>query len=318
MPSAPLVGDSVIIKLHTLETERHFVRCLFSSVNCLNENKSPKDIYQAQYFSQELGKLLSKSNFVSLVCYSIENPLPTHKAEPQTTNTSISKPVQEQPLNTGSLHEISTDLLHFILSHLYEDVEHYGLSDDILLNFISSLRKEYPRSRLSLVLNTLLYPDIIGYPFLKTCQLELNANNPSKVIGQLGSPIKTNSTVNNGLITTTSSSSVFTKSSICGCGLSSSSSNNPYLIADLLEELGYECTKTLESTRSVLCNFDVDDLNPLAIAKCLCLFLRTTDGQLNKANNSNSNDNTTFYNNTIFRYDDNDKRCGSEDKQSGE
>lgn len=63
------------------------------------------------------------------------------KAEPQTTNTSISKPVQEQPLNTGSLHEISTDLLHFILSHLYEDVEHYGLSDDILLNFISSLRK---------------------------------------------------------------------------------------------------------------------------------------------------------------------------------
>lgn len=94
------------------------------------------------------------------------------------------------------------------------------------------------------MLNTLLYPDIIGYPFLKTCQLELNANNPSKVIGQLGSPIKTNSTVNNGLITTTSSSSVFTKSSICGCGLSSSSSNNPYLIADLLEELGYECTKT--------------------------------------------------------------------------
>ncbi|CAH8610758.1 unnamed protein product [Schistosoma haematobium] len=389
-----------IIKLHTLETERHFVRCLFSSVNCLNENKSPKDIYQAQYFSQELGKLLSKSNFVSLVCYSIENPLPTHKnnrllstrlfsqitqistlnrlhevilglslthsndpqlsayakqwvhqklpelitthlavydvqttsgsslkylqskAEPQTTNTSTSKPVQEQPLNTGSLHEISTDLLHFILSHLYEDVEHYGLSDDILLNFISSLRKEYPRSRLSLVLNTLLYPDIIGYPFLKTCQLELNLNNPSKVIGQLGSPIKTNSTVNNGLTTTTTtSSSVFTKSSVCGCGLSSSSSNNPYLIADLLEELGYECTKTLESTRSVLCNFDVDDLNPIAIAKCLCLFLRTTDGQLNKTNSSNSNDNndnTTFYNNTIFPYDDNDKRCGSEDKQSDE
>ncbi|CAH8601238.1 unnamed protein product [Schistosoma margrebowiei] len=387
-----------IIKLHTLETERHFVRCLFSSVNCLNENKSPKDIYQAQYFSQELNKLLSKSNFVSLVCYSIENPLPTHKnnrllstrlfsqitqistlnrfqevilglslthsndpqlsahakqwvhqklpelvtthlavydvqttsgsslkylqskAELQTTNTSTSKPVQEQPLNTGSLHEISTDLLHFILSHLYEDVEHYGLSDDILLNFISSLRKEYPRSRLSLVLNTLLYPDIIGYPFLKTCQLELNLNNPSKVIGQLGSPIKTNSTVNNGL-TTTTSSSVFTKSSICGCGLSLSSSNNPYLIADLLEELGYECTKTLESTRSVLCNFDVDDLNPAAIAKCLCLFLRTTDGQLNKINSNDSNDNndnTILYNNTIFRYDDNDERCGSEDKHSDE
>lgn len=62
----------------------------------------------------------------------------------------------------------------------------------------------------------------------------------------------------------------------------------------------------------------MDDLNPLAIAKCLCLFLRTIDGQLNKTNRSNSNDNTTFYNNTIFRYDDNDKQCGSEDKQSGE
>lgn len=33
-----------------METERHFVRCLFSSVNCLNENKSPKDIYQVRYF----------------------------------------------------------------------------------------------------------------------------------------------------------------------------------------------------------------------------------------------------------------------------
>ncbi|XP_018646224.1 ccr4-not transcription complex, putative [Schistosoma mansoni] len=388
-----------IIKLHTLETERHFVRCLFSSVNCLNESKSPKDIYQAQYFSQELNKLLSKSNFVSLVCYSIENPLPTHKnnrslstrlfsqitqistlnrfqevvlglslthsndpqlsahakqwvhqklpelvathlavydvqatsgtslkylqsnAESQTTNTSTSKPVQEQPLNTGSLHEISTYLLHFILSHLYEDVEHYGLSDNILLNFIDSLRKEYSRSRLSLVLNTLLYPDIVGYPFVKTCQLELNLNNPNKVIGQLCSPNKTNSTVNNGL-TTTTTSSVFTKSSICGCGLSSSSSsNNPYLIADLLEELGYECTKTLESTRSVLSSFDVDELNPIAIAKCLCLFLRTTDGQLNIIKNSNLNDNydnITFYNNAIFHYDDNDERCDSEDKQSDE
>ncbi|CAH8617964.1 unnamed protein product [Schistosoma rodhaini] len=388
-----------IIKLHTLETERHFVRCLFSSVNCLNESKSPKDIYQAQYFSQELNKLLSKSNFVSLVCYSIENPLPTHKnnrslstrlfsqitqistlnrfqevvlglslthsndpqlsahakqwvhqklpelvathlavydvqatsgtslkylqsnAESQTTNTSTSKPVQEQPLNTGSLHEISTYLLHFILSHLYEDVEHYGLSDNILLNFIDSLRKEYSRSRLSLVLNTLLYPDIVGYPFVKTCQLELNLNNPNKVIGQLCSPNKTNSTVNNGL-TTTTTSSVFTKSSICGCGLSSSSSsNNPYLIADLLGELGYECTKTLESTRSVLSSFDVDELNPIAIAKCLCLFLRTTDGQLNIIKNSNLNDNydnITFYNNAIFHYDDNDERCDSEDKQSDE
>ncbi|CAH8537117.1 unnamed protein product [Schistosoma turkestanicum] len=68
-----------IIKLHTLETERHFVRCLFSLVDYLNENKSQKDIHQAQYLSQELTKLLTKSNFVSLICYSIENPLPTHK-----------------------------------------------------------------------------------------------------------------------------------------------------------------------------------------------------------------------------------------------
>uniref|UniRef100_A0A095A037 CCR4-NOT transcription complex subunit 1 n=1 Tax=Schistosoma haematobium TaxID=6185 RepID=A0A095A037_SCHHA len=223
-----------IIKLHTLETERHFVRCLFSSVNCLNENKSPKDIYQAQYFSQELGKLLSKSNFVSLVCYSIENPLPTHK-----NNRLLSTRLFSQITQISTLNRLQEVILGLSLTH----------SNDPQL---SAHAKQWVHQKL---------------PELVTTHLAVY---------------------------------------------------DGFMLSKQFDPDNSIIFKFLESTRSVLCNFDVDDLNPLAIAKCLCLFLRTTDGQLNKTNRSNSNDNTTFYNNTIFRYDDNDKQCGSEDKQSDE
>ncbi|CAH8569108.1 unnamed protein product [Heterobilharzia americana] len=238
-----------IIKLYASEAERHFIRCLFSSIDCSNETKSQKDLHQVQYFSQELSKLLTKFNFVSLICYSIEKPLLTHKndispirlfsqitqistlnrlqevilglslthtndaqlntsakhwvhqklsdfiqahlavdnvqtantcgsstsaggsvqlsniIDGQTTSTLSSKPLQDSS-NTYSLHEISTELLHFILSHLFEDSEHYGLSDSVMTNFIYSLRTDYPRGCSSMLLNTFLYPDIVGHPMI--------------------------------------------------------------------------------------------------------------------------------------------------------
>ncbi|TNN05691.1 CCR4-NOT transcription complex subunit 1 [Schistosoma japonicum] len=365
-----------IIKLHTSEAERHFIRCLFSSLDCSNEIKSNKDIYQAQYLCQELVKLFSKPNFVSIVCYAVDNPLPIYKnngsstklfsqitqvsslsrlhevilglsltqsndaqlsaqakqwvqqklpelvaaylathdahltnenslkclpsnTELQTTNTSKSA---QETLNPGNLHDINADLLHFVLSHLCEDAEHYGLSDAVVINFIDALRKEYPRSRLSLVLNTLLYSDIIGQTCVKVYQSELNLASPSRVVSQICLDSKSNSSLSGSTTT-----SISPQSSICSYGLSS---NNPYLIADLLEELGYECTKTLESLRSVLCDFDVDELNPTAIAKCLCLFLRTADGQLNShhIHSNDNNQNITIYNKTMFSDEQHDSQ----------
>ncbi|VDQ17491.1 unnamed protein product [Trichobilharzia regenti] len=44
----------------------------------------------------------------------------------------------------------------------------------------------------------------------------------------------------------------------------------------------------MESIRSVLNDFEPDELSAISIAKCLCLFLRTADGQLNTPSRSNS------------------------------
>jgi len=66
-----------LVSQHGAEAERHLFRCLFSHIDFSGGDgkSSGKDQYQIQYLSQEFPVLLSKANFVSILCYSIDNPL---------------------------------------------------------------------------------------------------------------------------------------------------------------------------------------------------------------------------------------------------
>lgn len=67
---------SHLVSQHGAEADRHLFRCLFSHVDFSGDGRSSgKDFHQTQFLIQEFGNLLGKPNFVSTLCYAIDNPL---------------------------------------------------------------------------------------------------------------------------------------------------------------------------------------------------------------------------------------------------
>uniref|UniRef100_A0A3B3REG1 CCR4-NOT transcription complex subunit 1 n=1 Tax=Paramormyrops kingsleyae TaxID=1676925 RepID=A0A3B3REG1_9TELE len=70
-----------IVNQHGPEADRHLLRCLFSRVDFTADSKnSSKDSHQAQFLAQECASLVSKPNFISTLCYAIDNPLHYQKS----------------------------------------------------------------------------------------------------------------------------------------------------------------------------------------------------------------------------------------------
>lgn len=109
---------SRLVALHGFEAERHLLRCLFSHVDFSGDGKSSgKDFHQTQYLIQEFASVLSKPNFVSSVCFALENPLHHQKSLratpsllPQISRVLRLSRVQEVVLGASLLHSSSAEL----------------------------------------------------------------------------------------------------------------------------------------------------------------------------------------------------------------
>uniref|UniRef100_A0A6Q2YM45 CCR4-NOT transcription complex subunit 1 n=1 Tax=Esox lucius TaxID=8010 RepID=A0A6Q2YM45_ESOLU len=83
-----------IVNRHGPEADRHLLRCLFSHVDFSGDGKSSgKDFHQTQFLIQECVSLISKPNFISTLCYAIDNPLHYQKSLKPSTHlfTQLSK-----------------------------------------------------------------------------------------------------------------------------------------------------------------------------------------------------------------------------------
>ncbi|KAL3243942.1 hypothetical protein MRX96_019525 [Rhipicephalus microplus] len=132
---------SRLIALHGFEAERHLLRCLFSHVDFSGDGKSSgKDFHQTQYLIQEFSSVLSKPNFVSTVCFAIENPLhyqkslrPSALLLPHISHVLRLNRVQEVVLGTCLLYSSSADLCNcatqFIRLKLPDLLQSYTDSD---------------------------------------------------------------------------------------------------------------------------------------------------------------------------------------------
>ncbi|KAI5617284.1 CCR4-NOT transcription complex subunit 1, partial [Silurus asotus] len=70
-----------IVNRHGPEADRHLLRCLFSHVDFSGDGKSSgKDFHQTQFLIQECVSLITKPNFISTLCYAIDNPLHYQKS----------------------------------------------------------------------------------------------------------------------------------------------------------------------------------------------------------------------------------------------
>ena len=59
--------------MYGFEADKHLFRCLVSSVDFISEGRnSGKDGQQLQLLIQEANSLMTKPNFVSILCYSFE------------------------------------------------------------------------------------------------------------------------------------------------------------------------------------------------------------------------------------------------------
>ncbi|XP_033113474.1 CCR4-NOT transcription complex subunit 1-like isoform X3 [Anneissia japonica] len=274
---------SYLVQQHGLETDRHLLRCLFSHVDfsCGDSKGSGKD-FQAQLLIQECASLVSKSNFTTLLCFAVSNPLhyqktlrPSPQLFSQISKTLKLSRVQElvfglalrhssvpeiQILATqfvklklpdlirsyvdpdlsqevGGLTDISIEVLHSLLSYLLQvgrdkSAAVTGVSPPQRDTFLATLRKEFPRDRLPVILAPLLY----------------------------------------------SSDEDITMERLMSDNLNVPKGTTDSLLADALQELGYGCCQSMEECRKTLMQLGVQNLTPLSIAMVLGMMARTHTG----------------------------------------
>uniref|UniRef100_A0A672ST43 CCR4-NOT transcription complex subunit 1 n=1 Tax=Sinocyclocheilus grahami TaxID=75366 RepID=A0A672ST43_SINGR len=110
-----------IVNRHGPEADRHLLRCLFSHVDFSGDGKSSgKDFHQTQFLIQECVSLITKPNFISTLCYAIDNPLHYQKSLKPSPHlfTQLSKvlklsKVQEVIFGLALLNSSNADLRGF-------------------------------------------------------------------------------------------------------------------------------------------------------------------------------------------------------------
>nr|CAD7404198.1 unnamed protein product [Timema poppensis] len=181
-------GNSImLVTSYGLEADRHLLRCLFSHIDFSAEGSktsSSKDYYQIQLLAQESCALLTKPALISNLCYAIDNPLhhqKTLKPSPQLF-LHLSKvlkltPVQEVVFGLALLQSSNPDTqtlaTHFVKSRLPELIVSYietGISSETKEAFLKSVRRDFPRELVPVVLAPLLYPSNSDLPMDKLNQ----------------------------------------------------------------------------------------------------------------------------------------------------
>uniref|UniRef100_A0A667XKG8 CCR4-NOT transcription complex subunit 1 n=1 Tax=Myripristis murdjan TaxID=586833 RepID=A0A667XKG8_9TELE len=184
-----------IVNRHGPEADRHLLRCLFSHVDFSGDGKSSgKDFHQTQFLIQECVSLISKPNFISTLCYAIDNPLHYQKVRwqlpyltiililfiefsvsfwavlPNELNTFIKQKLPDLLRSyvdadlggnqEGGFQDIAIEVLHLLLSHLlFGQKGASGVGQEQIDAFLKTLCRDFPQERCPVVLAPLLYPE---------------------------------------------------------------------------------------------------------------------------------------------------------------
>ncbi|BFZ13285.1 hypothetical protein BsWGS_16323 [Bradybaena similaris] len=266
-----------LVNQHGAEADRHLFRCLFSYIDFSGDGKSSgKDFYQIQFLSQEFGSLLIKPNFVSILCYSIDNPLqqqnslkPSPHLFSQISRVLHLSRVQEVAVALALLNSFKTDIVNFALQFAkqklpelirsYVDVDtgrqEGGLQDSdieilhLLLSHLVTQREQFG-----------IAPETLD-TFLKAVRREF----PRERVPAIVSPFIYPSVED-----------------ITGKKLADISTMKKTMaevsIADIMMESGYSCTLNAEECRTVLTQCGAKEVNPAAVARTLSMMVRTPVG----------------------------------------
>ncbi|XP_078337543.1 CCR4-NOT transcription complex subunit 1-like isoform X2 [Crassostrea virginica] len=269
---------SHLVCQHGPEADRHLFRCLFSHVDFSGDGRSSgKDFHQTQFLIQEFGNLLGKPNFVSTLCYAIDNPLHHQKSLKPSSQlfTQVSRVlkltrVQEVVFGLSLLNSSNSETRNYSVGFVKQKLP------DLIKAYVDAeggLRQEgglqdVPIEVIHLLLSNLFKcKDNFGIGseqkeiFIKTLQKDFPVEGVPVILGPL-----LYSEAEELSVEKLSDTSAMPKTALEAS------------LADMILEAGYSCTISVEECRGNLIQFGVREINPSSVAKVLGMMARTPAG----------------------------------------
>ncbi|XP_042196273.1 CCR4-NOT transcription complex subunit 1 isoform X2 [Callorhinchus milii] len=269
-----------IVNRHGPEADRHLLRCLFSHVDFSGDGKSSgKDFHQTQFLIQECASLITKPNFISTLCYAIDNPLHYQKSLKPSPHlfTQLSKvlklsKVQEVIFGLALLNSSSSDLRGFALQFVKQKLP------DLLRSYIDADVggnqeggfQDIAIEVLHLLLSHLLFGQKGAFgvgqeqidAFLKTLRRDFPQERCPVVLAPLLYPEKRDILMDRILSDSGGIAKTMMDSSL----------------ADFMQEVGYGFCTSAEECRNIILQFGVREMTASQVARVLGMMARTHSG----------------------------------------
>ncbi|XP_030646162.1 CCR4-NOT transcription complex subunit 1 isoform X2 [Chanos chanos] len=269
-----------IVNRHGPEADRHLLRCLFSHVDFSGDGKSSgKDFHQTQFLIQECVSLITKPNFISTLCYAIDNPLHYQKSLKPSPHlfTQLSKvlklsKVQEVIFGLALLNSSNTDLRGFAAQFVKQKLP------DLLRSYVDADLggnqeggfQDIAIEVLHLLLSHLLFGQKgssgVGQEqidaFLKTLCRDFPQERCPVVLAPLLYPEKRDILMARILPDSGELTKTMMESSL----------------ADFIQEVGYGFCASLEECRNIILQYGVREVTASQVARVLSMMARTHSG----------------------------------------
>ncbi|XP_077595839.1 CCR4-NOT transcription complex subunit 1 isoform X5 [Stigmatopora nigra] len=267
-----------IVNRHGPEADRHLLRCLFSHVDFSGDGKSSgKDFHQ--FLIQECVSLISKPNFISTLCYAIDNPLHYQKSLKPSAHlfTQLSKvlklsKVQEVIFGLALLNSSNADLRGFSAQFIKQKLP------DLLRSYIDadlSGNQEGGFQDIAIeVLHLLLSHLLFGQKgasgvgqeqidaFLKTLCRDFPQERCPVVLAPLLYPEKRDILMDRILPDSGELANTMMESSL----------------AEFMQEVGYGFCASLDECRNIILQYGVREVTASQVARVLGMMARTHSG----------------------------------------
>ncbi|KAJ8247370.1 hypothetical protein GJAV_G00245620 [Gymnothorax javanicus] len=269
-----------IVNRHGPEADRHLLRCLFSHVDFSGDGKSSgKDFHQTQFLIQECASLITKPNFISTLCYAIDNPLHYQKSLKPSPHlfTQLSKvlklsKVQEVIFGLALLNSSSIDLRGFAAQFVKQKLP------DLLRSYVDSDLggsqeggfQDIAIEVLHLLLSHLLFGQKgacgVGQEqidaFLKTLCRDFPQERCPVVLAPLLYPEKRDILMDRILPDSGGLAKTMMESSL----------------AEFMQEVGYGFCASLDECRNIILQYGVREVTASQVARVLGMMARTHSG----------------------------------------
>uniref|UniRef100_A0A8C7K8J3 CCR4-NOT transcription complex subunit 1 n=1 Tax=Oncorhynchus kisutch TaxID=8019 RepID=A0A8C7K8J3_ONCKI len=267
-----------IVNRHGPEADRHLLRCLFSHVDFSGDGKSSgKDFHQ--FLIQECVSLISKPNFISTLCYAIDNPLHYQKSLKPSAHlfTQLSKvlklsKVQEVIFGLALLNSCNADLRGFAAQFVKQKLP------DLLRSYVDAdlgINQEGGFQDIAIeVLHLLLSHLLFGQKgasgvgqeqidaFLKTLCRDFPQARCPVVLAPLLYPEKRDILMDRILPDSGELAKTMMESSL----------------AEFMQEVGYGFCASLDECRNIILQYGVREVTASQVARVLGMMARTHSG----------------------------------------